>query len=197
MLSIYHINLTSVDRTIVITMTDLRKRVFSKFGEKQKFLKIDIVKHFEQEGFKRSTMYKIIKRYRIGLPIEHHSRDGRPPFFNRKSLKHLQNATANRVGVSQRKLARKFGVGKTIRHDNLKKLGLKYYKRQKAPKYTEQQLRQIPRKCKKISYQLTTAQTFIIIDDENYFSFSSNHMPGNTGFYAFDKKHTPANLPNI
>ena len=71
------------------------------------------------------------------------------PVLNRKNLKRLQNATANRVAVSQRKLTRKFGIGKTTLHDNLKKLGLKYYKRQKAPRYTEQQRRQIPRKCKK------------------------------------------------
>ena len=38
----------------------------------------------------------------------------------------------------------------------MKKLGLKYYKRQKAHKYAEQ-LRQIPRKCKEIRRQLTTA----------------------------------------
>ena len=100
----------------------------------------------------------------------------------------MQNVTTNCVDVSQRKLARKCGVWKTTLHDNLKKLGLKYYKRQKAPKYTEQQLRQIPRKCKNIRCQLTTVQTLIIVDDEKYFSFSNNVMPGNTGFYALDKK---------
>ena len=138
-------------------MADLRKRVFSMLGQKQKFLKIDIVKHFEQEGFKRSTIYNIIKRYEISVPIEYRSEAGHPPLVERKNLKRLQNATGNRVGVSQRKLARKFVVEKTILHDNLKKLGLNYYKHQKAPKYTVQQLRQIPRKCKEIRCQLTTA----------------------------------------
>ena len=60
-----------------------------------------------------------------------------PPVFNWKEIKRLQNATAIHVGVSQRKRARKFSIWKIILHDNLKKLGLKYYKRQKAPKYTE------------------------------------------------------------
>ena len=87
----------------------------------------------------------------------------------------------------------KFGVGKTVLHDNLKKLGLKYYKGQKVSKYTEQ-LRQIPRKCKENSRQLTTAQTFIIFVDEKYFFFSDNEMPRNTGFHAFDKKHIPVNV---
>jgi len=74
-------------------MNDLRKRVFSMLGQKQKFLKIDVVKHFEQEGFKRSTVYDIIKCYEIGLPVEHHSGAGRPPYFNRKKLKSKSTKT--------------------------------------------------------------------------------------------------------
>jgi transposase len=65
--------------------------------------KFNIVKHFVQEGFKRSTIYNIIKRYENGLPIEDHLRSGRPQYFDRKNLKRLQHAAANRIGVSQRK----------------------------------------------------------------------------------------------
>ncbi|CAF3026279.1 unnamed protein product [Rotaria sp. Silwood2] len=72
------------------------------------------LKHFEQEGFKRSTLYDIIKRYEIVLPVEHHSGAGHPPYFNRNKLKSLRNVAMNRVDVSQRKLARKFGVGKLL-----------------------------------------------------------------------------------
>ena len=142
------------------------------------------------EGFKRSTIYNIIKRYENGLPVEHHSGGGRPPYFNGKNLKRLKNAAADRVGVSQRSLARKFGVTKSTIDYNLKKIGLKYYKRQKAPKYTEKQLKQIPKKCRKIRRQLTK-HTFIIVDDEKYFTFSNNDMPRNTGFYTSDKEHAP------
>ena len=42
-------------------------------GQKQKN---DLVKHFEQEAFKRSTIYNIIKHYEISLPIEHRSGAG-------------------------------------------------------------------------------------------------------------------------
>jgi transposase len=51
-------------------MVDLRKRVFSMLERNQNLKKIDIVKHFELEGFKRSTVYDIIKRYDNGLPVE-------------------------------------------------------------------------------------------------------------------------------
>ncbi len=52
-----------------------------------------------------------------------------------------KNAAANRVGVSQRKLAKKFGVAQSTIHYNLKKAGLKYYKSQKAPKYNKKTIR--------------------------------------------------------
>ncbi len=74
---------------------------------------------------------------------------------------------------------------------NLKKIGLKYYKRQKAPKYSKTQLEQVARKCRKIRRQIATPNMFIIVDDEKYFTFSNDDMPQNVGFYAFDKEHAP------
>ena len=66
----------------------------------------DIVKHFVQGGLRRGTIYDIIKRYEMGIPSEDMPRSDRPTFFNRKNLKRLRNATANRIGVSQRKLGK-------------------------------------------------------------------------------------------
>ncbi|CAF5037561.1 unnamed protein product, partial [Rotaria sp. Silwood1] len=47
----------------------------------------DLLKHFAQEGFQKSTVYHIIKRYEIGLPVEHCPGAGRPTYFDRKNLK--------------------------------------------------------------------------------------------------------------
>ena len=52
--SICHINLTPIDWTIVITMTDLCKRVFSMLGQKQK---IDLVKNFAEMLFHKVRVY--------------------------------------------------------------------------------------------------------------------------------------------
>ena len=65
------------------------------------FVVFYVVKHFEQEGFKRSMMYNITKCYEISVPIEHRSGAGRPLLFNRKNVRRLQNAAADRVSVSQ------------------------------------------------------------------------------------------------
>ncbi|CAF3544917.1 unnamed protein product [Rotaria socialis] len=175
-------------------MTDLRKRVYSMLGQNTNLKNNDIVKHFVQEGFKRRTLYNIIKRYEMGLPAEDLPRSGRPTSFKRKNLKRLQNAAINRIGVSQRKLGRKFGVAQSTIHYNWKKFGLKHYKRQKAPKYSENQVEQIPKKCRKMRRQMLTSNTFIIVDDEKYFTFSNDDMPQNVGFYAFGKEDVPDNV---
>ncbi len=103
----------------------------------------------------------------------------------------MRYAAADRVGDTQKKLAKKSGVAKSTIYYNLKKLGLRYCKRQKTPKYIEKQLEEVPKKCRKIRRELTTKETFIIVDDEKNFTFSNNDMPQNTGFYTSDKEHTP------
>ena len=70
-------------------MADLRKRVYSMLGQNNNLKNGDIVKHFVQEGFKRRTIYDIIKRYEIDLPVEDHPRSGRPTHFDKKNMKHL------------------------------------------------------------------------------------------------------------
>ena len=42
--------------------------------------------------------------------------------------------------------------------------------------------------------QIATPNTFIIADDQKYFTFSNDDMPQNVGFYAFNKKHAPDSM---
>ncbi|CAF3917018.1 unnamed protein product [Rotaria magnacalcarata] len=41
---------------------------------------------------------------------------------------------------------------------------------------------------------MLTSNTFIIVDDEKYFTFSNDDMPQNIGFYAFGKEDAPDNV---
>lgn len=166
---------------------DLRRRVYSVLGQMNK---IDVVKHFQLENIPRPTIYRIIQRYERGLPCEDKPRKGRPCKLNKKQQEKLKISTENRVGISQRTLAKKFKVSRSCIQRNLTKLGLKYYKRQRAPKYNPQQLEQIPSKCRKLRRKVIDHETFIIMDDEKYFSFSGDNMPGNAGFYSTDKQDT-------
>ncbi len=39
-----------------------------------------------EEGFKKSTIYNIIKRYEVDLPVGDRPRSGRPTHFDKKKL---------------------------------------------------------------------------------------------------------------
>lgn len=170
---------------------DVRQRIYSLVGR----MKIpDVVKHFQAEGVPRRTIYHVIKRFQDGIPCYDNPRTGRPPKINQKCQENLRNTVENRVGISQRRLALKFNVSKTCIQENLKKMDLKYFKRQRAPKYTEKQVEQIPKKCRKLRREIIDSDTFIICDDEKYFTFSGVDMPGNAGFYSSDKEKTPVDV---
>jgi len=68
-------------------MIDLRKGIFSMLGRKSNLKKNEIVKHFMEEGFKKSTIYSIIKRYEVDLSVEDRPRSGRSTHFDKKNLK--------------------------------------------------------------------------------------------------------------
>ena len=166
----------------------LRERIYLQLGQ---MTKSDVVKHFEMENISRSTIYSIINRYKKGLLVEDLPRKGRPSKLSRNNLITLKNSAKNQLGVSQRKLANKFSVSKTCIQQNLKRLNLKYHKRLKAPKYSERQLEEIPRKCRKLCREITDKETFIILDDEKYFTFGCDKIPGNAGFYTESLEDAP------
>ncbi|CAF4611291.1 unnamed protein product, partial [Rotaria sp. Silwood2] len=97
----------------------------------------------------------------------------------------------NQVGISQRQLAKEFSVSRCCITRNMKKMGLKYYKRQRAPKYNQQQLEKIPGRCRKLRRKFINNKTILILDDEKYFTMSGDNMPANAGFYSSNKINTP------
>ena len=103
----------------------------------------------------------------------------------------MKNSAENHVGTSQRKLAKKFEISRPCIQRIFKKIGLKYYKIQHASKYTRKQLEQIPGKCRKLRRELTDQETFIIVDDEKYFTFSGEETSGNADFYSSNRENTP------
>lgn len=63
----------------------------------------------------------------------------------------LKGRAKNRLGVStRRRLASKFKVSNATISLNLNKLSLKYRKRQKAPKYTEEKAKKVQKKSRKL-----------------------------------------------
>ena len=82
----------------------------------------------------KNYLYNIIKSYEGGLPCEDKPRQGRPAKLNKQQLQKLKDSAENLVGTSQRRLAKKFKISRPCIQRSVKKIVLKYYKRQCAPK---------------------------------------------------------------
>jgi hypothetical protein len=75
--------------------------------------------------------------------------------------------------------------------NNLKGIGIKYYKKRRAPKYSDKQLAEIPTRARRLNRLLSSDNFELIIDDEKYFLLHNESVPSNRGFYSSDKSITP------
>ena len=97
------------------------------------------VKHFSKKGVARSTIYKILKNFQERNTTERKSGSGRKAEkMTPQKTKRLVKAATNKNGVSQAKLAKKFGVHKSYVQKVLKREGYKSYKKQKVPDWSEE-----------------------------------------------------------
>ena len=153
--------------------------------------KSDLVAHFTKQGIARSTIYNTINRIQNEGPIQDNKRTGRPTTWTTAAKKKLKRLTNNRTGVSQRRLARKFGVHRRTVGRQLEKMGISYRKREKTPKYSAVQLEKSKQLSAKLSNMLYRSPCSLILDDEKYFTFAGDNMPGNAGYYTNDKSTCP------
>ena len=78
--------------------------------------------------------------------------------------------------------SKKFKVSRPCIQRSLNQIGLKYNNSNKFQQSVENYAR-----------EFTDQETFIIVDDEKYFTFSDEETPGNTGFYSSNKENIPNN----
>ncbi|CAF1359000.1 unnamed protein product [Rotaria magnacalcarata] len=69
-------------------------------------------------------------------------------------------------------------------------MGIQYYKKQRAPKYTNKQLQEIPTRARRLYRMLSNNDFELIMDDEKYFLLQDQSVPTNRGFYTSDKRTT-------
>ena len=143
--------------SFVFKKVHVRKRVYSVLGRMKK---TGVVKHFQTEGVLRRTIYNIMKRCGSGLLCEDKARQGHPTELNKQQLQKLKDSAENHVGTSQRKLAKKFKVSRPCIQRSLKKIGLKYYKRQRVPKYSQKTTRTNSSKVSKITSRIYRSRNF-------------------------------------
>lgn len=121
-------------------------------------------------------------------------KSGRPKKISNQQLKNLVQKVENKVGVSQRRLGRQFGVNQSTISRNLKKrASVRIYTRRSAPKYNNEDRQQRAKSnCLKL-YKKISSDCHLILDDEKYFTLSGN-VPGNSRYYSSDPSSTPANI---
>ena len=164
----------------------LRERVKKLLLPQMK--KTQIIKHFLKERIAQRTIYATIERLESGKPINDKKRTGRPTSWTPPKKFKLKRLTNNRKRVSQRILARKFKVSQPLIGIQLKKMGTYCYKREKTPKYTEQQALKAKDYCAKLSNLLYRTSCFFVMDDEKYFTFNGSNMSGNYSCYTNDQE---------
>ena len=74
-------------------------------------------------------------------------------------------------------------------------MGITYYKKQRAPKYTDKQLEEVPTSCPTIIWHVVEHNDFqLIMNDEKYFLLQDQSAPINRDFYMSDKRTTASQV---
>ena len=151
-------------------------------------------RHFQAMRMSKRTVYSILARYEERGDTIRKKGSGRPAAkMTQAAQKRLVKAAADKKAVSTRKLARKFGVDHSYISKVLRKNKCKYYKRSNVPQTTPQQEAKQKTRCRKLSRDFLPAKssTAVVMDDESYFPFKHDQIPGNVGFYTMNKENTP------
>lgn len=107
---------------------ELRKCIYELVGTMPKS---DIVKAFKTKNISRSQVYRAIADCENGVPVEYKQKSGRRPILNTRTVKKLVDSSKDRIGISKRKLARKFGVSPMTVHRILKKKMMWYTEKER------------------------------------------------------------------
>lgn len=172
----------------------LQNRVKNFFVKNPEISKADAANHFIQEGICKKTAYNYINRELEGQALQVKKKSDNSSTWDKAKLAKLKRLTNNRKGVSQRKLAKKFNVNQSTISRQLAKMKITYRKREKTPKYNEAQRQKAQKNSRKLVNQLYKQQSVIILDDEKYFCFAGNEMPGNAGYYTDNKEKCPEDV---
>lgn len=170
---------------------EIRKSIYNLVGHVPKR---EILNIFRNQNVSKTTIYRTIAECEQGIPCLNLPKSGRPKLLTENRANRMCGIAKDRVGTSYRKLSRRFNVSHETVRRILQKKGLRYRKRRKCPRYTEDQLRRIPICCRRLRRHHFANNKVIIMDDEKYFTLSHSEMKGNDGFYTDNVENCPDNV---
>ena len=166
---------------------ELRFRVEKFLLMNNKVPKSFIVKHFQEEGYARSTLYSIIARHERKLSKKSKSGLGtKPRIFNLRKKMQLKKYLDHKDGVSVTSAAKKFKCSRITINYWIKRLNIRMRKKKKAPYYGPGQDVIAKRLCAYL-YNKFKHKNFVI-DDEKYFTLTGTL---NNSFFSSDETMTP------
>ena len=103
---------------------------------------------------------------------------GRPSKFTARTRTNLKKQ------VSQRRLGKKYEVHYSIICRQLVKMNIRYYKREKAPKYTKKQAERAQKLCRKLANLLYRSDNSLVFYEKKDFTFDGSFMLGYDNYYS-------------
>lgn len=167
---------------------EIRKSIYKLVG---RVPKPEILRIFLNENISKTTIYRTIAECEQGIPCLNLPKSGRPRVLDEARENRVVQSVKHKVGTSCRKLGRRFRVCHSTIQRTIQRNNLKFRKRRKCPRYTENQLQRIPICCRALRRNHFANGKVIIMDDEKYFTFSHSEMKGNDGFYTDNIEDCP------
>lgn len=141
-------------------------------------------RHFEEEGFPKTTVWNILKRCINRNTTKHLPKSGRPKTISTDDfIEDVRNLFESKPDVSVRTAADQLSASSsTLQRIKKKTLGLNAYTKQFAPKYRDGQELRAKRGCGTILYLARNKK--ILMDDETYVVDDPAEMPGKEFYHA-------------
>ena len=146
--------------------------------------KFTTVQHFVAEGVTKSTIYRIIARYRATGTTKHRKGAGRPRrIMTSLARARLRRIANHRTGLSQRGLSSRFSCSQAYICKVLKQLRIRGRRRMKVPSYKDgAAIREAKKRCRRLCNKFKN------------FGLSGFQMAGNRSYYTSDKERTPSHV---
>lgn len=183
-----------MNRFSEVQRRELIEILYQKYEDQPKSV---IVKKLEELNIPRRTSYRVLAKLQKGASVERKSGSGRRRLkMPETKRQRMVRKAVDRVGVSTRQMASKFGISQSYVVKIMQEEGVKHYKRQKAPHMSNEQETRAKSNCRKLSktFSQRNDDFAIVMDDESYFTLHHDSIPGNDGYFTFNRSSTPVTV---
>jgi hypothetical protein len=147
--------------------------------------------HFKEEGMPERSIYAILKRYEEYGTVITMSPSGRPRAPGREKLESkVEKLIEKDRSITSSTGGAKLGISKAYFNKiKVHNLGIKGYKKIKAPKYVKDQENRAKKSCRKIYRKklLQNRDKILLIDDETYVVEDPKLIPVKEFYHCRDK----------